>query len=70
MFCADFEAHVGSGQVLYLLSVYFSSLKPITVPESVHNMRLRYTDKASRYQLLKEAYYCRQIKCIQLNLPL
>jgi len=70
MFCAHFEAHISARQVLYLLSVYFSSLKPVAVQESLHGMSLSYTDKASRYQLLKEAYYCRQIKCIQLNLPL
>jgi len=66
MFCADFEAHISAGQVLYLFSVYFSLLKPIAIPESAHNTRLSYTDKASRYQLLKKSYYCRQFKCIQL----
>jgi len=70
MFCADFEAHISAGQILYLISVYFNSLKPIAVLESVHNMRQKYADKASRYQLLKKAYYCRKIKFIQLNLPL
>jgi hypothetical protein len=69
MFCAVFETHTSTINVLYVFSVFFSLWKPFAIPESVHDLVLRYTEKASRYQLLKKAYYCRQIKCIQVKLP-
>jgi hypothetical protein len=70
MFGAAFEAHTSAGQVLYLFSVYFSLLKPIELPESVHFLRLRYAGEASNARYSRELIIVDKLKCLQMKWPL